>query len=99
MHKKCYELLEQNDYDVSYESLFQIDNIQPINRKRISEQSICNNRFNFDYGIADKYIGEYGVFYEYLAYQYAPYLLEDPLENVRNRERILELQISLNKRN
>lgn len=95
MHKSCYQLLENNGYDVSYEAFKKVDNIKPVGRIKVGNQNIKNNRFNINYGIADKYIGEYGIFYEYVAYIHDPYLLLDPLKNENNAKRILKLKIPL----
>lgn len=97
MHKNCYTLLKNNGFNVSYQSFSDIDGIQPIKRTKLSKQHIETNRFDMDYGIADKYIGEYGVFYEHSAYIWDPYLLEDPLTNKQNADRIMSLNFPLKK--
>lgn len=97
MHKHCCELLKKNGYDMSYETFCKIDNIQPIKKTKISEQQIYSNAFKMDYGIASEYIGEYGVFYEHVAYVHHSYLLEDPLQNMKNANRILNLDFPFKK--
>jgi hypothetical protein len=97
VHKKCYSLLKLHNYDVSYEAFAKIDDLKPIGprRKKLSEPNIVDNRFKINYNIADKYIGEYGVFYQYVAYIWDPYILENPLKNHKNANRILNLKIPL----
>ncbi len=99
IHKNCYKLLKKNGYDVSYEAFKNVDNIQPIGRIKLTKPNISNNKFNINYGVASKYIGEYGVFYEYAAYLFDPYLLENPLKNKKNTDRILKLKFPLPKIN
>lgn len=97
MHRICYKLLEKEGYDLSHESFLKIDDIQPKGRIKLTDGNINNNRFKMDYGIADKYIGEYGVFYQHCAYIVVPYLLQSPLTNKENANRIIKFKFPLKK--
>lgn len=94
MHRDCYTLLKNKGYDVSYGSLAAIDDIKP-KKKHITKPKISNNRFDMNYGLADKYIGEYGIFYEHYVYMFDSYLLESPLANNKNADRILNFKFPL----
>jgi len=97
VHKNCLKLLKQNGYDVSYEAFAAVDNMVPA-RKNV-KQHISYNTFKMNYFLANKYIREYGVFYEHAAYLYDPFLIENPLKNTQNAERILALKFPLRKAN
>lgn len=97
MHENCYQLLKNNGYDVSYEAFKHVDNIQPIGTIKLTNPNISTNKFKINYGISSKYIRQYGIFYEYAAYIFDPYLLEDPLESNKNTDRILNLKLPLQK--
>ena len=58
MHKKCYQLLKKNRYDVSYNAFSKIDGIKPSSprSKKVTQGNIDTNRFAINYCIADKYI-------------------------------------------
>lgn len=52
--------------------------------------------YNTNYGIINKYHGQF--FYSPLAFLENPYLLESPLKNNINKNRILKLKLSINKK-
>jgi hypothetical protein len=105
MHKSCYQLLKKNGYDMNYKSFLDIDNPEKLKIKkkgynvanRDFNENIELNKFNIDYGVVNKYIGEYQSLIDYVAYIYDKYLLEDPLKNKKNATRILELNFPLKK--
>lgn len=101
MHKSCYQLLKKNGYDMSYNSFLDVDNPEKLKIKKKGSkdfnENIELNKFNIDYGIVNKYIGEYKNMINYVAYIYDKYLLENPLKNKINATRILELKFPLKK--
>jgi hypothetical protein len=105
MHKSCYQLLKKNGYDMSYNSFLDVDNPEKLKIKKKGSnivnkdfnENIELNKFNIDYGIVNKYIGEYKSIINYVAYIYDKYLLENPLKSKKNAIRILELKIPLKK--
>ena len=98
MHYSCYKLLKKNNYNVSYDSFSNVDNIKLAPRtKRVQSQNIYFNKFKMNYGITNKYIGEYNKLDNYRAYLKDRYLLENPLKNKENANRILKLKFPLKK--
>ena len=105
MHTSCYQLLKKNGYDMNYKSFLDIDNPEKLKIKkkgrnvvnRDFNENIELNKFNIDYGVINKYIGEYQSIINYVVYVYDKYLLEDPLKNKKNATRILQLKIPINK--
>lgn len=98
LHTNCYKLLKKNNYDVSYESFFNYDYINPKTGKPLNKykNNIWWNRFPMKYNI-EKFIGEYGHFSTVHAYVNDEYLISDPLKNKKNASRILKLKIPLKK--
>ena len=101
MHKSCYQLLKKNGYDMSYNHFLDVDNPEKLKIKKKGSkdfnENIELNKFNIDYGVVNKYIGEYKNMINYVAYIYDKYLLENPLKNKINATRILELKFPLKK--
>ena len=78
MHKSCYELLKKNGYDMNYKSFLDVDNPEKLKIKKKGKdivnrdfnENIELNKFNIDYGIVNKYIGEYQSIINYVVYVY-----------------------------
>lgn len=68
-----------------------------ITKKPLIRKNINNNKFNIDYGIIDKYRSSYSTFASYICYSLDRYLLEDPLKNKENSNRILQLNLPFRK--
>ena len=96
MHHDCYKFLKKNNYDMSYDSFVRIDDIK-TGTKHIRSQNIYFNRFKMNYGVVRKFVGEWDYFNVYRAYAKDKYLIESPLKNKKNAERILKLKIPLKK--
>lgn len=87
MHKKCYNLLKKNNYNINFES---IDDF--FSKK---EFDIPYNAFEINYGDITNYQGQ--MFYSPLAYLDKPYILLNPMKNKKNASRILRLKYPFKK--
>lgn len=99
MHDSCFQLLKNKNYDMSYESFAEADILQKFKNKKTESYNVFLNKFNIDYGVADKYIDSRNIFLNYVAYVYDEYILEDPLKNNKNATRILNLKLPIKKIN